>query len=359
MARVGQWGHKMQMQAVNRFWWAMLALLLGGAWWGSAQAQVAPVIRTFTVQQVPALTPGTELVFKLSGTAGGQARVALTGSDNTVTLRETRAGQYEGAYTLNRRDRVAFDSPVQATLQVGERQVQAPLGQTLLTATAHKAALDAAQPAVVLDHFASQADGYAGGDEIAFTVRGSPGGKASVRMAGTDAVVELVEGKPGEYSGRYTIRSRDRISATSQATLRLSNGVRSQEWTKALNAGPLQPTLAARQSCPTCGVVQSVQVVEVPAEPGYTGAIAGGVAGAVLGNQIGKGDGRTVASILGAVGGAYAGREIEKRVAKTQRYDVTVRLHNGQVQTISHAQDLGLKVGAQVKIVDGAVVAND
>ena len=344
---------------MGKWWWAALALLGGWVVAGAALAQVTPVIRVFSVQQVPALTPGTELVFKLSGTAGGQASVALSGSDNTVTLRETRAGQYEGAYTLSRRDPVKYDSQVQATLKVGERQVQAPLGQTLLTASAHRAAMDAALPAPVVDYFATQSDGYAGGDEIVVTVRGSPGGKASVRLAGSDAMVDLIEQAAGQYSGRYTIRSRDRISATSQATLRLSSGNRSQELSKAINAQPLQPTLAARQSCATCGVVQSVQVVEVPAEPGYTGAIAGGVAGAVLGNQIGKGDGRTVASILGAVGGAYAGREIEKRVVKSQRHDVTVRLHNGQVQTVSHTQDPGLKVGAQVKIVDGVVVAND
>ena len=106
-------------------------------------------------------------------------------------------------------------------------------------------------------------------------------------------------------------------------------------------------------------MVQSVEVVEVKGEPGYVGAIAGGVAGAVLGNQIGKGDGRTAARILGAVGGAYAGREIEKNLNKDKRYDVTVRLHNGTVQTVQHAEDPGLKNGQQVKIVDGKVVAND
>lgn len=342
---------------MNKMWGVLLCGWLAAL--GLAQAQVAPVIRGFTVQQVPALTPGTELVFQLSGSAGGQASVAMAGTDTAVTLRETRAGHYEGTHTLSRRDQVRFDSLVQATLKVGERQVQAPLGQTLLTAAAHRAAVEAATPAAVVDYFATQTDGYAGGDEIVFTVRGSPAGQASVRLAGSDAVIALTEQGAGEYSGRYTIRSRDRISAASQATLRLSTGTRSLELTKAIGAEPLQPTRAARQRCATCGVVQAVQVVEVPAEPGYTGAIAGGVAGAVLGNQVGKGDGRTVASILGAVGGAYAGREIEKRVVKAQRFDITVRLHTGQLQTVSHAQDPGHKVGAQVKIVDGAVVAND
>jgi len=59
------------------------------------------------------------------------------------------------------------------------------------------------------------------------------------------------------------------------------------------------------------------------------------------------------------VGGAVAGREIEKRVVKDTRYDVTVRLHNGTLQTVSHTQDPGLAVGQQVKIVNGQAVRND
>ena len=349
----------MSSNVITRTYLLVLAMLLWMGGGGMAHAQVGPVIRSFSVQQVPALTPGTELVFQLWGTAGAVASVTLSGSDKAVALREARAGYYQGAYTLSRRDQVKFDSQVLATLKLGEGQVQAPLGQTLLTAAAHQSAMEAALPAAVVDYFATQADGYAGGDEIVFTVRGSPAGKASVRLGGSDAVVELTEQSAGEYRGSYTIRSRDRMGPDSLATLRLSTGSRAVELAKPLATDTLQPTRAARQSCATCGVVQSVQVVDVPAEPGYGGAIAGGLAGAVLGNQIGKGDGRTVARILGAVGGAYAGREIEKQVGKTQRHDVTVRLHNGQVQTLSHAQDPGLKVGAQVKIVDGAVLAND
>ena len=347
----------MSSNLIHRICLLLLPLWL---WAGSmVHAQVGPVIRTFSVQQVAALTPGTELDFQLSGTAGALASVTLAGSDKTVVLRETRAGQYQGAYTLSRRDQVKFDSQVLATLKLGDGQAQVPLAQTLLTAAAHQSAMDTALPVAVVDYFGSQTDGYAGGDEIVFTVRGSPSGKASVRLGGSDAVIELTEQPAGEYRGSYTIRSRDRISADSLATLRLSTGGRAMELSKPLGADTLQPTRSARQSCATCGVVQSVQVVDVPAEPGYAGAIAGGLAGAVLGNQIGKGDGRTVARILGAVGGAYAGREIEKQAGKTQRHDVTVRLHSGQVQTISLAQDPGLKVGAQVKIIDGTVLAND
>lgn len=330
-------------------------VLSGTAVW----AQTAPVIRSFTVQQVAALSPGTELAFKLTGTAAGSASITLEGSPSVIALSETRAGTYEGSYTLSLRDQVKFNSPVRAALRVAGLDTQAVLGQTLLTASAHQAALAAATPAPVIDYFGTQADGYSGGHDIAFRVQGTPGAKVALTLAGSDARIALAETQPGEYSANYTVRSRDKLSERSVATVTLTSGSRSVKLQKALSAAPLQPTLAARQSCSSCGVVQAVSVVEVKGEPGYVGAIAGGVAGAVLGNQVGKGDGRTAARILGAVGGAYAGREIEKNVVKDKRYDVAVRLHDGTVQTVQHAEDPGLKTGQQVKIVDGRAVAND
>jgi outer membrane lipoprotein SlyB len=337
-------------------WLVGMTALLGAA---QAIAQTTPVILTFTVQQVSELAPGTELVFKLNGTPAGNATVTLDGSTNTITLSETSAGNYAGAYTLSIRDQVKYNSQAHAALRVGDKTTEATLPQTLLTASAYKAAVAAATPMPVIDYFGTQSDKLTGGNEIGFTVKGTPGAKASLTLVGTDAAIALTETKPGEYSAAYTIRTRDRITERSTATVTLANGGKSVKLSKTLSAQALQPTLAARQSCDTCGVVQAVQVVEVKGEPGYVGAIAGGVAGAVLGNQIGKGDGRTAARILGAVGGAYAGREIEKNVVKQKRYDVTVRLHNGTTQTVQHTEDPGLKDGQQVKIVNGKVVAND
>lgn len=243
---------------------ATAALLVGTTLW----ADSTPVIKTFTVQQVKELKPGTALVFKLSGSTGADVTLQLDGSARSVVMSETKAGSYEGAYTLGLRDQVTHTSQVRATLRLDNQETQAVLGQTLLTASAQKAAVAAA-------------------------------GKTAAQ------------------------------------------------------------TVSTRQTCDTCGVLQSVNVVEVKGEPGYGGMIAGGVAGALLGSQIGKGDGRTAASVLGAAGGAYAGREVEKNLKKEKRYDVTVRLNNGTLQTVHMKNDPGLKVGAQVKIVGDSVVTND
>ena len=60
------------------YWIAFLLALIGLAPWVGVQAQSGtPVIRSFTVDQVPELVPGTELVFRVDGTTG--ARTILSG----------------------------------------------------------------------------------------------------------------------------------------------------------------------------------------------------------------------------------------------------------------------------------------
>lgn len=65
------------------------------------------------------------------------------------------------------------------------------------------------------------------GTELKFDMFGSPGGVASLRIAGAQRNFTLTEDSPGEYSGIYTIGSRDRITASSGVTgnLRLGNQV--------------------------------------------------------------------------------------------------------------------------------------
>lgn len=65
------------------------------------------------------------------------------------------------------------------------------------------------------------------GNELAFTLYGSPGGTAAVQIAGATGGVVLAETEPGVYEGSYTIRMRDKITAQSMATanLRLGNRV--------------------------------------------------------------------------------------------------------------------------------------
>ena len=108
--------------------------------------------------------------------------------------------------------------------------------------------------------------------------------------------------------------------------------------------------------CANCGSVEAVNVIEQQGEGSGLGAVAGGVAGALLGNQIGGGSGRKIATVAGAAGGAYAGHQIEKHVRTTKRYDVVVRMEDGSVRTFPYDAEPAYRVGAKVKVVDGALV---
>lgn len=65
------------------------------------------------------------------------------------------------------------------------------------------------------------------GVELHFDLYGSPGGTATLRIDGATRNLNLTEVEPGQYTGTYTIGTRDRIVASSGVTanLRLGNQV--------------------------------------------------------------------------------------------------------------------------------------
>ena len=77
------------------------------------------------------------------------------------------------------------------------------------------------------------------GAELNFTLYGSPGGRASLRIAGAQRDLSLSEVEPGQYVGTYTISSRDRIVARSAVTgnLRVGNQVASSVLAESLQVG--------------------------------------------------------------------------------------------------------------------------
>lgn len=119
----------------------------------------------------------------------------------------------------------------------------------------------------------------------------------------------------------------------------------------------------AEQTCPNCGVVESVQAVERKGEGSGVGAVAGGVVGGVLGNQVGGGNGRAAMTVIGAVGGGLAGHEIEKRARSVTVYRVKVRMDDGSLRTIEQPQSIaaGQKVrieGKKLQLQTGASTAS-
>ncbi len=344
---------------LRRFAGAFLLLFVGFMPVSGALAQTgAPVLRSLWVQQVPQLTPGTELTFQAVGTAGGQLVLDIDGLSHQLGLSEISGGNYAGAYTISIRDKIPFDAKVKATLKVGSQQVSAQLVQHLLTDVEHGKMLAAAVPlAPQISRIETRNTGaYTGGHELSFIVLATPGGSMQVTLDAGVSSFALAEESNGRYAGRYTIKSRDQFSATTPAVVTLTLADKTVRVAKNLAPGSSAPTAVAAAAvaapvCEGCGVVASVKKVKVKGKSNYIGAIAGGVAGAALGNQVGKGGGNTAATILGAVGGAVAGREIEKNVKSGYRFDVVVRLDNGTNRTVSYDNDPGVASGAKVQFV--------
>lgn len=107
--------------------------------------------------------------------------------------------------------------------------------------------------------------------------------------------------------------------------------------------------------CPTCGVVEAMNAVEVKGKTSGVGAVAGGVAGGLLGNAMGGGSGvgNAVVTIGGAAGGAFAGDAIEGHVKKRTEWRVTVRMGDGSARVVSQATQPPYAVGDRVRLVNG------
>ena len=88
-------------------------------------------------------------------------------------------------------------------------------------------------------------------------------------------------------------------------------------------------------TCASCGVIEAVRPVQQKGQGTGLGAVAGGVVGGALGNQMGHGNGRAAMTILGAIGGGLAGNEVEKRTRSETVYEVSVRMDDGSLRTIT------------------------
>ena len=326
-------------------------------------AAAAPQIRDFGVAQVRRVGPGSELEFTLGGTPGAAVVLQIAGSNRSVRMSEIegRPGAYEGSYTVGSSDRVTANSVVTARMTQNRQTVVATLDQSVVLGAPNPA--EGVAKIAELDIDAP--DRVRPGDELKFAMTGSPGGKASVAVKGIAQRIALTEVERGIYEGSYTVRRQDRLGESLTATGFLSlNGRQStrpfeRELAHGSRRGDRDLSEGARmvQQCPTCGVIQEVNAVEVKGEgKNVVGTIAGGVVGGVLGHQVGGGTGKDLATIAGALGGAYAGNRVQNNLGKTMQYNVVVRLENGSLQTVTLAADPAVKTGDRVKVENGAIV---
>jgi outer membrane lipoprotein SlyB len=326
-------------------------------------SNAGPQIRGFNVDEVRRIVPGVELNFDVYGTPGGSATLRIDGATRNLQMTETDPGVYQGTYTVGTRDRISASSAVTANLRVGNRVTSDVLSESLLRG-AMRNAPRRGDLAVIpkVNRFEVQgSDDLGPGNELDFTVRGTPNARVSLAIAGARGVFFLPEVRPGEYSGTYTIRRSDHIAPNSAVTATILANGRSTTSTlgRPLLAGGADPRPEPRVAryCSNCATVDAVNVVEVSGSGGYLGTVGGALVGGLLGSQVGSGNGRTAAQVAGAVGGAVVGNNIERNSRRNNNhYEVVVRYANGGTQTIVYQNDPGYRVGDKVKVNNGVLV---
>lgn len=92
---------------------------------------VMPKIERFDVRGSYDLRPGNELNFMLRGTPGAKVDMHIDGTRGVFFLPEVHPGEYEGAYTIRRGDRIARATTVTANLRLDGRVTTATLGKPL------------------------------------------------------------------------------------------------------------------------------------------------------------------------------------------------------------------------------------
>jgi len=356
------------MQTLMRFLFGLVSAisLVGvasaqapGSRWDNAGAR----IDRFDVEQVRQMIPGTDLDFRIWGTPGSVVTLQVEGAERRVMLEEVRPGVYEGTHTISLRDRITPDSDVTANLRFRNRVITALLDESLIRERQRNRprGRDYQSRLPTIERFdVAPNNNLTWGNELPFTLWGTPGGQVSVDISGGGPPFALREVRPGEYVGVYTVDRRDRIEANSRvvATLRVND--------RAVNAVLQRPLITAAPvpvrpvwTCDNCGVIEAVNLIEVQGDGNYIGGtIAGGVVGAVLGSQIGGGSGRTAAQIAGTIGGALAGREIQRRTdtgVRPEHFEVVVRMQMGGTRTVTYQSDPGFRVGERVRLTDGTL----
>lgn len=331
----------------------------------SASSVSAPRISGFDVEQVRQLVAGTELNFTLYGTPGGIAIISIPGAMGRLLLEEVETGLYVGTYTVKTRDQITRDSRITANLRLGNLVSSVVLDESLIASapmTPARRMADAASSNSdpIIDRFDVVPNQLVAGSALVFTLYGSPGGKASVRIAGVTGRVFLDETRDGVYEGTYTIKTRDQVLPDSRVTANLRLGDRRSSAVlgkSLLAASGVRPgAWRVARNCANCGVVEAINVIEVKGDGSYLGMIAGGLAGALLGSQVGGGSGKTVGAVAGAAGGAYAGNVLEKRMKTTRHYEVITRLESGGSQAVTYEAEPGFRVGDKVKVENGTLV---
>jgi outer membrane lipoprotein SlyB len=194
----------------------------------AAHSAAAPKIDRFEVDPPARLEAGEELILTLSGSPGGTASATIVGVKGKLVMNETRAGVYEGSYTIKNRDRIAPDAVVTGTLRIGDNQSSAVLGKSLRASSGYQPSPRQASRVCVncgvveaINAVEVKGEGtYLG--KIAGGLAGALLGSQVGSGRGT-TVAEVAGAVGGAYAGNE-VESRMKTSKHYEAVVRLENG---------------------------------------------------------------------------------------------------------------------------------------
>ena len=109
-----------------------------------AQGSPAVKVEGLRIDAPARFAVGEQITLKLRTTPGAAASARIVGIKGKLLLREVRPSEYEGTYTIRKRDRVNADAVVTVTLRVGTHETVAVLDKALRIRSGNRSsALDA------------------------------------------------------------------------------------------------------------------------------------------------------------------------------------------------------------------------
>ena len=109
--------------------------------------------------------------------------------------------------------------------------------------------------------------------------------------------------------------------------------------------------IASQAYCGNCGRIVKIETV-TGHRSSTGGMVAGAVVGGVVGNQFGSGSGKTAMTVAGTVAGAAVGKNMAENSTKT-KFRITVRMDDGDIETVVQSRIRNLHVGDSVRVHDG------
>jgi outer membrane lipoprotein SlyB len=99
------------------------------------------------------------------------------------------------------------------------------------------------------------------------------------------------------------------------------------------------------------GTIESVRNVTIANPESGVGTMAGAALGGLGGSQVGQGNGSAAMGIIGAVAGGIIGNRVENQANNRPGFEITVRLDNGELRSVTQAADEMFRPGERVRLL--------